>query len=394
MRLLFAILFITAILHAKDSGELLKRGNAAYSAGKLDEAMKCYDEALVESPENPHLIFNRAVVLFKQGDYEKARETFQSSIDKLPNLKRSDMDLERRARIAIGNCCFFMAKQFADSEIDNAVKLCLDSIQSYENVLRINEKDKIATKNIAASRMLLKKLLGIKYAQTQQQKQQEELGRKIKELAERQKNAADNTAKANQSSGTDELQKEQEAINNDTEQLANQLQPPQPQSQPQLQQQQQSGQPQDAQPQNPLDSVRQAQDDALEKLKSNDLKDAEGKQREAAEQLEKMLKQSEKQQQQQQQQQQQNGQDESEQKQDDGGKQDGSDDKKQDDKKDDTEEQQQESEQQQQANASEQDKQDSASEQEAQEIIDRERHDKRERDKNRRGNYRAVPMDW
>ena len=54
MRLLFAILFITAILHAKDSGELLKRGNAAYSAGKLDEAMKCYDEALVESPENPH----------------------------------------------------------------------------------------------------------------------------------------------------------------------------------------------------------------------------------------------------------------------------------------------------------------------------------------------------
>ena len=63
MRLFLSLMVLVAILSAKDSATLLKRGNAAYSDGKFDDAMKFYDEALVESPENPHLIFNRAVAL-------------------------------------------------------------------------------------------------------------------------------------------------------------------------------------------------------------------------------------------------------------------------------------------------------------------------------------------
>ena len=389
MRIFFILLLLVGLLHAKDSATLLKRGNAAYSAGKLDEAMKLYDEALVESPENPYLIFNRAVVLFKKGDFEKARDEFKSSIDKLPNLKRSDSNIECRALTAIGNCGFFMAKKYADLEVDNAIKLCLESIQAYENALRLNAKEKTANKNITASRMLLKKLLGIKYAQAQQQKQQEELGRKIKELAERQKNAADNTAKADKSSGTEELQNEQDKISSETEEIAKQLQPPQ--QPPQGQQQD------DAQQENPLSQARQAQDAAMEKLKSNDLNEAEKQQRLAAEKLDEILKQNEQQQQQQQQkQQQQKGDENSEQKQDDSKQQDDSGDKKEkQEKQDNSDEQQQDADKEkQEAAAEESEKQDSESEQDAREIIDKERHDKREREKNRRGNYRAVPMDW
>ena len=135
MRLLLSLMLLAAVLSAKDCATLLKRGNAAYSDGKFDDALKFYDEALVESPENPHLIFNRAVVLFKKGEYDKAKETFQSAIDKIPNLKRADSDLECRARTAIGDCCFTMAKPIVDSEADNALKLCLESISSYEGAL-------------------------------------------------------------------------------------------------------------------------------------------------------------------------------------------------------------------------------------------------------------------
>ncbi|MBO4345097.1 MAG: tetratricopeptide repeat protein [Victivallales bacterium] len=390
MRLFLTFMLLAAILSAKDSAALLRRGNAACADGKFDDALKFYDEALVESPENPHLIFNRAVALFRKGEFDKAKEAFQSSIDKLPNLKRADSDLECRARTAIGDCCFTMAKPIVDSETDGALKLCLESISSYEGALRLNPKAKEAAKNIVSARMLLKKILGIKYAQAQQQKQQQELASKIKELAERQKAAADNTAKGGDSQDNESLVKEQDEISRDTEELAGKIQPQQPQQPQQMQQQPQS---QDA-PENPMKQARDAQDAASEKLRSKDFEEAEKQQRLAAEKLEEMLKQNE--QQQNQKQQKQDGQQNSEQdgqEKSDEQKQDGDSQKQEQEKQGDGSDEQEPQEQKQQA-AEETEKKDDASEQEANEIIDRERHDKRERDKNRRGSYRAVPMDW
>ncbi|MBQ9366218.1 MAG: tetratricopeptide repeat protein, partial [Victivallales bacterium] len=246
MRILLLTMALCLFSIAGEADKLLKQGNAALDEEKYEEALSLYDKALVESPENPYLIFNKGVAYFKQGEYEKSVKEYKLAIEKLASQKRGDSELEARAFASIGNACFLQAKPLLESNLEQASALCLGAITAFDEALRIRPEDTALQENRQAARMLLKKILGIKYMQAKEQQKQQEMAQKLKELAERQKQAADETAQQKP-----DVQK-QEQLNQETQELMDQMSG----------QQQQQPSPQDPQQQpqqNPIqDAMQQA----------------------------------------------------------------------------------------------------------------------------------------
>ena len=69
----------------------VKAANAAYAAGKYDDALRGYEDALREHPNAPELQFDRGNALFKMGREAEAREAYLSALGgKDSTLKSQD----------------------------------------------------------------------------------------------------------------------------------------------------------------------------------------------------------------------------------------------------------------------------------------------------------------
>jgi Ca-activated chloride channel family protein len=190
-RLLVALLLLStlAMTAAADGPwQLVARGNTAYEAGNYDEALQLYDEASVEVPESPRVDFNRGTALYRKGDYEAATEAFKEAA-----LKSRFPDLGSRAKYNLGNCAFRLAEHQRGSDLKKAVEHCRTSIQYYQEALELNPEFKQAAENIERVRLYLKTLLDeLKQQQedqNQQQKNQDGVAEKLKELLKRQRTA-------------------------------------------------------------------------------------------------------------------------------------------------------------------------------------------------------------
>ena len=152
-----------------------------YKKRDFKAAEKKYLEAEREAPEDPEIIYNRAVTQYKNGNFEGAKEGFE----KVERLTQ-DKALKDKARFNLGNTQFKMQKP------DEAIK-------TYESLLKENPEQQQVKENLQAA-VQYKKIL-------EQQKQQQQQNQNSNNQNKDQKNQEN---KENQQQSQNQQNQEQQ----------------------------------------------------------------------------------------------------------------------------------------------------------------------------------------
>jgi len=82
---------------AASADRLVKKADKLSGEEKYAEALKEYDEALTLKPDDPVIQYNRAVTLYRKGDFTEAEDAF------LRSLAAGEEDLEEKTVYNTGN---------------------------------------------------------------------------------------------------------------------------------------------------------------------------------------------------------------------------------------------------------------------------------------------------
>lgn len=181
---IFLILYslFVSLAFAEDSAKIVSGANRLYSAGKYDEALKSYNEALLGNPDSSAINYNMGTAYFKKGEYESAISAFEKA------LISSDKALESKANYNIGNSKYKLGKLKENTDLSNTVKLLRESLDYYKRAIELDANDKDAKLNHEIVEKELKILLN-KLKQQQENKdkqkgQNEKQEQKDKQQAE------------------------------------------------------------------------------------------------------------------------------------------------------------------------------------------------------------------
>lgn len=130
------------------AASLCRAANELFEKGNFAEAFERYGRALGLDPDNRVLHFNSGDALYRQGDFEKAREHFGKA------AAGADPQLAAASHYNAGNA------YLSEGKIDAA-------IEAYKNALRCNPHDELAKRNLEIAQKMEQK-------QQQQKDQQDE----------------------------------------------------------------------------------------------------------------------------------------------------------------------------------------------------------------------------
>jgi Ca-activated chloride channel homolog len=285
---------------AESAGNLVHSGNELYAAGEYDKALEAYEKALSEQPDSGEILFNKGNAFFKKGDYDKAREAYQAA-----GLHTKDLSLEASAHYNLGNAIFAEGQKQLETDPQKALSHWGQSIQNYQEALRIDPQLKEAAQNIEVVRLTMKDLADrIKKAEEasrEQQKQREDARKQLDEaIREQESEIKQNEAlkqKAAQDPGesiareAQKLASDQEKTREKTGEVAEKLKDLRAQQQ-QGQQPQQQPETSEGAVEESLEKAQEAQRSASEKLEKNQLGEARKDQEEALTHLQEALNES------------------------------------------------------------------------------------------------------
>ena len=268
------------------TSRLVDEGNAALAEGNYRQAITKYDEATVNLPESPHILFNKGTALYHLKEYAEAKKTFQDAA-----VKTRNVSLEARCEFNLGNIAFRNAERQRDNNQEASLSACQESIRHYQASLKLDPKNQQAAENIEVVRLTVKAILDEIQKQKEEQEQQQKLQEKLSELIKRQEKITDETVGLNQEteqepassknrSNLKALQDEQEEIYEQTRELHEQLKQHPPSS----------GQPTPSASALPhIEDATQHQQAALNELRDSRLEDAIPHEQKALESLQAAL---------------------------------------------------------------------------------------------------------
>lgn len=277
---------------AESAGSLVTSGNDLYGAGEYDKALEAYEKALAEQPDAGEIFFDKGNAFFKKGEFDKARDAYQSAA-----LKTKDLSLEASAHYNLGNAIFAEGQKQLEADPQKALSQWGQSIHHYQEALRIDPRLKEAAQNIEVVRLTMKDLADrvrkAEEAAREQQRRSEEVRKEldqvlgeqeseIKENEALQQEAAQNPGESNDDAAQ-KLASDQEGTREKTGEVADKLR--EMGAKQQGQQAQQQSEPSAQTVQENLEKAREAQRSASEKLENRELGEAQKDQEEAAKYL-------------------------------------------------------------------------------------------------------------
>ena len=198
-----------------------RQANQLYAAGKYDDAVSKYNEALVDQPDSPQLHYNLGVVTYKQGKYDDAIKAFSQ-------VPTSDDDPKRTARVAlgIGNAKFKLGEAAETADPKTALTNYAEALAMYRRGMGADPAD-----------------LDLKFNHEFVEKKLTDLKKRLEEQ-QQQKDQQQNQDQRNQDQQKGEEQKQQDQQQHAQDQQGDQQQQQQPDQkqqgeQPDQQQQQQ-----------------------------------------------------------------------------------------------------------------------------------------------------------
>ena len=135
VRSLFILMLLIPLLPFADVGSSMRQGNALARKGDYENALKNYQEALVQEPDNTKIHHNIARALYKMEKYPEAASEYQLGV------LTKDRKMQAQAFYNIGNC------RFREGQLDAA-------IDSYQASLLLNPKDRDAKQNLEFCRKI------------------------------------------------------------------------------------------------------------------------------------------------------------------------------------------------------------------------------------------------
>jgi len=177
------LLFFTSLSFASNEPGLVRDANQLYNKGKIDEALKSYNEALTSAPEEPIINFNIGNSLYRKKQYKDAIAAYEKS------LLSGDRKVEAKANYNIGNCKFRQGR-------------FKEAVDCYKRAMELDPKDRDAKSNIEFIKKDLKKLFSKKKAGMGGDKQIDKLS-KGNQLSQEQKQGSQKVYQLQQKQKTD-----------------------------------------------------------------------------------------------------------------------------------------------------------------------------------------------
>lgn len=184
-------------LEGQSKHELLRNGDASYSAGEYSKAEESYRKA-IEKEGKSQAKYNLGNSLYEQERFEEALEQYQAAINAAPNDKTKS-----QAYHNLGNSLF------------NNQKL-KESLEAYKQALRYNPDDLETKHNLSYAKQMLRQ----QQQQQQQQQQEQQEGDKSDEEKEDEEQQQQQQEQEDQEQNDQEEQQEsdeQQDIDNENE---------------------------------------------------------------------------------------------------------------------------------------------------------------------------------
>jgi tetratricopeptide (TPR) repeat protein len=202
MKLMFAIplmILMGGLCLASPRSEV-KKGNNAAKTGNAGSALTHYVRALEEKGDSSVVLYDMGNLLYDQGEYQKATQSFAGALD--PKASKAE---QAETLYNLGNA-FFQAQQF-----DKAVG-------SYQECLKRTPADEAAKYNLELAKLKLKQ------QQQQQQQQNQDQQKDDKDKKDEQK---DQQQQQDQDKKDQQQQDQQQQQNQDQQQQEQEQQPQQ-----------------------------------------------------------------------------------------------------------------------------------------------------------------------
>jgi Ca-activated chloride channel family protein len=167
-----AVILCAPVAFAETLRGRIHKGNALYQQGLYDKALETYEDAQIDAPESPELLFNIGNVKYREEEHESAIETYQKS------FTTDDILLEAKAYYNTGNAKYRLGEKTGN------IGLWREAIEYYKRAIELDPDDEDAKYNLEFVERKIKDALSKQQEEQQKQEQQQQQPQKQEEQSD------------------------------------------------------------------------------------------------------------------------------------------------------------------------------------------------------------------